>query len=101
LPLYLLTPKNQWRNKKIRGVLWDVIGNPVEIGSGPAAVIGDESRIETFEKWSALAKFKAGENLNRRNTCSIVRIKILAQHRNWAKEAVFQGSRINATVHRR
>jgi hypothetical protein len=31
---------------------------------------------ETFEKWSVLPKFKAGENLNRRNTWSILRIKI-------------------------
>jgi len=31
---------------------------------------------ETFEKCSILFKFKAGENFNRRNTLSILRIKI-------------------------
>jgi hypothetical protein len=30
--------------------------------------------METFEKWSVLPKFKAGENLNRRNTWSILRM---------------------------
>jgi hypothetical protein len=31
---------------------------------------------ETFEKCSILFKFKEGENFNRRNTLSILRIKI-------------------------
>jgi hypothetical protein len=31
---------------------------------------------DTFEKCSILFKFKAGENFNRRNTLSILRIKI-------------------------
>ena len=34
------------------------------------------SDIETFEKCSILFKFKEGENFNRRNTLSILRIKI-------------------------
>jgi len=34
------------------------------------------SDIETFEKCSILFKFKKGENFNRRNTLSILRIKI-------------------------
>jgi len=32
--------------------------------------------METFEKYSILFKVKAGENFNRRNTLSILRIEI-------------------------
>ena len=34
------------------------------------------SSMETFEKYLFLFKFKEGENFNRRNTSSILRIKI-------------------------
>ena len=34
------------------------------------------NRIETLEKCLILFKFKEGENFNRRNTLSILRIKI-------------------------
>jgi hypothetical protein len=56
-----------------------LIGNPVKIGDGPAAVTPPFSKfdwIETFEKYSFLFKFKEGENFNHRNTLSILRIKI-------------------------
>jgi len=48
---------------------------------------------ETFEKCSILFKFKEGEYFNHRNTFSILRIKIWAWHRNWAKGGVLQRSR--------
>jgi len=37
---------------------------------------GNETNIETFEKYSILFKAKEGENFNHRNTLSILRIKI-------------------------
>jgi hypothetical protein len=40
------------------------------------SVLPAPSTPETFEKWSVLPKFKAGKNLNRRNTWCILRIKI-------------------------
>ncbi|MEE8552987.1 MAG: hypothetical protein V3S72_06775, partial [Desulfobacterales bacterium] len=43
----------------------------------PARVNSHFSKInEIFEKCSILFKFKEGENFNRRNTLSILRIKI-------------------------
>ncbi len=51
--------------------------------------------LETFEKCSILFKFKEGENFNHRNTYSILRIKIWAWHRNWAKGGFLQRSRNN------
>jgi hypothetical protein len=35
---FSLTRKGGWHNKVLRGVLGDLIGNPVRLGSGPAAV---------------------------------------------------------------
>ena len=54
---------------------------------------GKHRRIETFEKCQFLFKFKKGDNFNHRNTLSILRIKIWAWRRNWAKRGVFQRSR--------
>ncbi len=39
-------------------------------------MIGNLVQFETFEKCSILFKVKEGENFNRRNTLSILRIKI-------------------------
>jgi hypothetical protein len=40
------------------------------------ALEGILKQLETFEKCSILFKFKEDENFNRRNTLSILRIKI-------------------------
>ncbi|MBU4009271.1 MAG: hypothetical protein KJ882_00785, partial [Proteobacteria bacterium] len=40
---------------------------------------------EPLSKRFSLVKVKAGENINRRNTWSISRIKIFAQRRDWPK----------------
>jgi len=54
-----------------------IIGKPVKIRYGPAAVtLLFSFGKETFEKCSILFKFKEEENFNRRNTFSILRIKI-------------------------
>jgi hypothetical protein len=59
-----------------------IIGKPVKIRYGPAAVtplfsFGIETvGKETFGKCSILLKFKEDENFNPRNTVSILRIKI-------------------------
>jgi hypothetical protein len=44
-------------------------------GSNPVSPTNCK-KYETFEKCSILFKFKEGENFNRRNTLSILRIKI-------------------------
>jgi len=60
-------------------LILSLIGNPVKIGDGPAAVTLPFSEFvwkKTFEKCSFLFKFKEGENFNHSNTLSISRIKI-------------------------
>jgi len=66
--------------KKVRfckGPIKSLIGNPVKIRDGPAAVIGDEHRNmplsekakpEVFEKCSILFYTKKAENFNHRHT---------------------------------
>ena len=53
-----------------------LIGNPVKIGDGPAAVTLPFSRFiweETIKKCSFLFKFKEGENFNHSNTLKVFR----------------------------
>jgi len=64
----------------VQTLILSLIGNPVKIGDGPAAVTLPFSELtweKTFEKYSFLFKFKEGENFNHSNTLSISRIKIL------------------------
>jgi hypothetical protein len=51
-------------------------GNTGRFGSRESQGIKAYYCFETFEKCSILFKFKEGENFNRRNTLSILRIKI-------------------------
>jgi hypothetical protein len=59
-----------------------IIGKPVKIRYGPAAVTPlfsyeqETFGKETFGKCSILLKFKEDENFNPRNTMSILRIRI-------------------------